>query len=117
LAFLSGKEWIPEEEIESTAREVISAGAAEILVVSLGSGGAMLLTAGESYRVKPPEAPRRSVVGAGDSMVAGIVLSLARGLSYAEALKYGVACGTAATMNEGTGLCRLEDVEQLLRVM
>jgi len=117
LASLAGKEWIEESDIESTARSVIESGAAELLVVSLGAGGAMLLTAKETYKVQAPPAPRRSVVGAGDSMVAGIVLSLALGKGYEEALKYGVACGTAATMNEGTGLCRVEDVEMLMRAM
>jgi 6-phosphofructokinase 2 len=52
-------------------------------------------------------------VGAGDSMVAGIVISLSNGKSLIDAAKYGVACGTAATMNPGTELCRLEDAEKL----
>ena len=46
-------------------------------------------------------------------MVAGIVISLSKGKSILEAAKYGVACGTAATMNPGTELCRLEDAERL----
>jgi 6-phosphofructokinase 2 len=58
-----------------------------------------------------------STVGAGDSMVAGIILSLSRGMALKEAMKYGVACGTAATLNPGTELCKLEDVEKLYQLM
>ena len=65
----------------------------------------------------PPVVKRKSTVGAGDSMVAGLVLCLSRGASLKEALCYGVASGTAATMNPGTELCKKEDVEKLLAIM
>jgi 6-phosphofructokinase 2 len=50
-------------------------------------------------------------------MVAGAVLSLSKGWTVKEALQYGVASGTAATMNPGTELCKLEDVERLYKIM
>jgi 6-phosphofructokinase 2 len=50
-------------------------------------------------------------------MVAGMVLSLSRGKSYEDVLKYGVACGTAATMNFGTELCKIEDVERIYSIL
>lgn len=65
----------------------------------------------------PPTVRKRSTVGAGDCMVAGIVLSLARGLNLKEALRYGIASGTAATMNPGTELAKLEDVEKLYKLI
>jgi 6-phosphofructokinase 2 len=40
---------------------------------------------------------------------------LSKGWSLEDSLKYGVACGTAATMNPGTELCKLEDVENLYK--
>jgi 6-phosphofructokinase 2 len=48
-------------------------------------------------------------------MVAGMVLSLSKGWNVADAMKYGIAAGTAATMNPGTELCKLEDVEVLYK--
>ena len=48
-------------------------------------------------------------------MVAGIVLGLSKGMSLKETLQYGVACGTAATMNPGTELCKSEDAEALFK--
>jgi fructose-1-phosphate kinase PfkB-like protein len=61
----------------------------------------------------PPTVPIVSKVGAGDSMVAGIVLGLARGKSLRESIVFGVSAGTAAVMTPGTELCRREDVERL----
>ena len=47
-------------------------------------------------------------VGAGDSMLAGIVLSLLRGLALTEAVWFGMAAGAAALLRPGTELCRRE---------
>ena len=59
-----------------------------------------------------PPAEKKSTVGAGDSMVAGMVLALSRGMSIEDATTYGVACGTAATLNPGTELCKKEDADR-----
>jgi 6-phosphofructokinase 2 len=50
-------------------------------------------------------------------MVAGIVLSLARGKPLREAVIFGIASGTAAVMTPGTELCRREDAERLCETM
>lgn len=49
-----------------------------------------------------------------DSMVAGPVLCLTHGKWQEEILRFGIACGTVATLNDGTELCRKTDVERLL---
>ena len=71
------------------------------------------MSASERGRFAAPAVPVRSSVGAGDSMVAGVVLSLARGRALADAVRFGVAAGAASVMNPGTELCRAEDVERL----
>jgi 6-phosphofructokinase 2 len=55
----------------------------------------------------------KSTVGAGDSMVAGITYMFSKGATPQEAIRFGVCCGSAATMNEGTQLFRKEDVYRL----
>lgn len=112
LAALSGKEWLSTGEAANCARELLQCYQGEIIVVSLGSDGALLVTNRETITVKPPKVTPKSTVGAGDSMVAGIVYSLANKRSLKEALQYGVACGTAATVNPGTGLCHKEDADR-----
>lgn len=117
LSTLTGIAHIQKEEIENIAKALIRQHACEVMVVSLGIDGAVIITEKESYRIAAPRVERKSTVGAGDSMVAGIVLSLVRGTTLKQALQYGVACGTAATMNVGTELCHMQDVEYLYRTI
>jgi 6-phosphofructokinase 2 len=60
-----------------------------------------------------PAVLARSKVGAGDSMVAGLTAALVQRRSLEDAVRSGVAAGSAAVMNEGTELCRREDAERL----
>lgn len=113
LSQLAGKEKISGMEQEMIARKVIDQGKAEILLVSLGARGAMVATKETIEYVVPPTVRQISTVGAGDSMVAGFVLSLSRGDKLRDAVRWGVAAGTAATMTPGTELCRKEDVEKI----
>jgi 6-phosphofructokinase 2 len=114
LSSLVGKEKLHVHEIKNEARTLIDRYNCQVVVVSMGSEGAMLVTSDFAKAIKPPLVQRRSTVGAGDSMVAGIVLSLYNGSSLTDAVQYGVACGTAATLNPGTELCKKEDVEKLV---
>ena len=110
LAFLVGKETLHPDEIKNAAQSLLTKGGCEVMVVSMGAEGAMLVTATFSAVVKPPPVKRVSTVGAGDSMVAGIVFELSQGKEVLSALQFGVACGTAATLNAGTALFKIEDV-------
>ena len=71
------------------------------------------MTSDSSDRLASPTVPVRSTIGAGDSMLAGIVLRLQQGRSFREALRFGVAAGAATVMNPGTELCHRRDVERL----
>ncbi len=113
LSTLAGIQGFDIENVEEIAKEVIRKKNCEIIVVSLGAAGALLVTATKTYKAIAPKVNRKSTVGAGDSMVAGIVYSLSRGENLEYALRYGVACGTAATMNPGTELCNKKDADLL----
>ncbi len=113
LSSLVGSEEINTEMVDDVAATLIANGRSEVVIVSMGAAGAMLVTKGLVRQLTAPVVKRISTVGAGDSMVAGIITGLCNGKSILEAAKYGVACGTAATINPGTELCRLEDVERL----
>ncbi|MBG9377011.1 1-phosphofructokinase family hexose kinase [Panacibacter sp. DH6] len=113
LSAFAGYEELNADTAVEAAKKVIATGKVEIIVISMGAAGAMLVTKDITERIAAPVVKRKSTVGAGDSMVAGIVYSIAAGRSLQEAVKYGVMCGSAATMNHGTELCRKEDVEYL----
>jgi len=118
LSSLAGKEELKgNEEVVDVARDLINKGKCEVIVVSMGAAGALLITKNEVHQIITPPVKKNSTVGAGDSMVAGMILSLSRQKTLLEAVQYGVACGTAATMNAGTQLCKLEDVEKLFAII
>ena len=102
-----------DARIAEAVQQVIEAGSVEVLVVSIGAGGVILGTREGIEHIRAPTVPIRSRVGAGDSTVAGIVVALVRGASIQDAVRYGVAAGSAAVMTPGTELCRREDVERL----
>jgi 6-phosphofructokinase 2 len=113
LSALSGQEELHLDQVDEAAQMLIESGKASLVVVSMGATGAMLVQR-NSYRLIPaPAVPKRSTVGAGDSMVAGMVHALQQGMGPEEMVMMGVACGTAATMNEGTELFKTADALRL----
>lgn len=114
---LAGNDIKEESQIIEAAQSMVRAGQCEVMVISLGAAGALLVSENIVEHIVPPTVPISSKVGAGDSMVAGIVLSLSRGKELREAALYGIAAGSAAVMTPGTELCRKEDTERLYAKM
>jgi len=117
LSLLSKRSVNHEAEQENTALRIVHDKGCEAVVVSLGPAGILLATQKGCLRIRSPNVPVCSKVGAGDSMVAGITLALARDYSLQDAARFGVAAGAAAVMNPGTELCRREDTERLYEHM
>ena len=115
LSKFVGKEELDNESADEAAKQLIDAGKAEVVAVSMGPQGAYLVSKDETVHVPAPSVKKLSTVGAGDSMVAGIVSVLAKGGSLTEMARMGVACGTAATMSKGTGLFTRENAEKLYK--
>jgi 6-phosphofructokinase 2 len=114
LGELVGTPLHDDEHVVTAARGLIERGGTEVVLVSLGRGGALLVSADTIERFSAPTVPLASKVGAGDSLVGALVAALARGDSLGDAVARGVAAGAAAVMTEGTELCRREDVERLV---
>ena len=113
LAGLAGRDIEDDHDLEEIAAGLVEDGKARLVVVSMGSGGAVVVNREGSRHVKAPTVRVRSKVGAGDSMVAGLVLALARGDSDTDATRFGVAAGAAAVLTPGTELCHRDDVERI----
>lgn len=114
LEGLAGRKLPGRDDIVAAAREVIGRGTAENVLVSLGADGAILVTPGPVTFLRSPKVQLVSAVGAGDSMVGGVLVALVRGKSLEEAAVMGTAAGAAAILTPDTDLCRIEDVERLL---
>lgn len=113
LSALSGVKKLEINEVDDAAFRIIDQGKCEVVVVSLGAQGALLVTREGFEHIPAPMVKKQSTVGAGDSMVGGMVWALSNGKSYVEMAQIGVACGTAATMNQGTELFHAQDVWKL----
>jgi 6-phosphofructokinase 2 len=117
LAKLIGVEKLKVTEVEKAAKILIAKGNAEIIVVSLGAEGGLLITKDKTEFVAAPKVATKSTVGAGDSMVGGMVWALSQNKTLNDVLRWGIACGTAATMNEGTQLFKKGDASLLFQRM
>ncbi|HLO37197.1 MAG TPA: 1-phosphofructokinase family hexose kinase [Lacibacter sp.] len=110
-------ETLAKDEVPNAAQQAIHDGYAELIAVSMGPDGAWLVSSDEQYFAAAPKVEKRSTVGAGDSMVAGISFMLQQNRSLKEVIAFGVACGSAATMNDGTQLFHKADAERLFAGM
>jgi 6-phosphofructokinase 2 len=113
LAALVGVAELQMNEVDDAALAIIKQGKCEIVVVSLGPQGALLVTRDGFEHIPAPPVQKRSTVGAGDSMVAGMTYALSQGQTPREMAQLGVACGSAATMNTGTQLFDPQEVVRL----
>ena len=101
------------DEIITAARGVRDKGI-EIVLVSMGAKGILLVGEEEHCLASPPEVEVKNTVGAGDSAVAGFLYGLVKGKTLKEALIYAVAAGTGTTLGPGTALCQKDDFLKLV---
>jgi len=113
LSALVGRELTQPDDVRKAAQEIVHAGKALRVVVSLGPQGALAVDAQQCVQVVPPPMKSQSTVGAGDSMVGAMTLKLAEGAPLEDMVRYGVAAGSAATINQGTRLCARDDTQKI----
>lgn len=113
IARLLGRSLDEDADLLPAADDLRAAGAT-VAVVTAGERGAVAVSDEGAWWTHPPKTVVVSAVGAGDALMAGLLLQLEDGASLGEALRWGTACGTAACLTAGTQLCRKEDVIRLL---
>jgi 6-phosphofructokinase 2 len=111
---LSGKQLSDEAAWLAASRALIEAGGAEVVALTLGGRGALLVTRAAAWRAPALPIKPVSAVGAGDSFLGGMVWSLASDPDLATAFRYANAAGSAAVLAPGTELCRADEVKRLL---
>ena len=99
---------------KAAAQRLIQSGKAEVVAVSLGEDGAMLVSATQAWRAPSLPVQVQTTIGAGDSFVAGMVWAMAQTLPLPQAFRYGMAASAAALLSPGTPLCQAADVQRLL---
>ncbi len=113
LSELAGRELKDLDDVVSAARSINRQGV-EIVLVSMGAKGILLVSDGQQYLAVPPNVNVESTIGAGDSSVAGFIFGLVQGKDLKQCLIYAVAAGTATTLRQGTALCQKDDFERIV---
>lgn len=115
LRDLTGLPLDGEAEWAHAAAKIVGSGKADIVALTVGEQGALLVSLEKQLRAPAVPVAISSAVGAGDSFLAGLVWHLAAGAALEEAFRYGVAAGTAALLTAGTELARKDDIDRLYR--
>ena len=113
LRELTGQALMDERSWLEACRALVDTGQAEVVALTLGDLGALLVSRDAAVRAPALPIEPVSTVGAGDSFLGAMVWALAAGQGLAEAFRYGVAAGSAALITPGTELCHRDDVERL----
>ena len=102
-----------EASAAAAARMLVESGV-QLGIISLGAEGVVACWEGRTCRLTPPIVAAINAVGAGDCLLGGIAAALARGDAIVDALRLGVAAGTAKVLYPETGGVRRSDIDALL---
>lgn len=111
LEELVGQKITTIEETVNYAKQLVAQGV-QVVVVSLGAKGAICSSKVETLLAQAPKGEVVNTVGAGDSLVAGMMAQIVKVRSLEEAFRYGVAAGSATAFQED--LCKADQIEQLV---
>jgi len=95
------------------AAERIRAMGAEGVVLSLGSRGAVGARDGKLFEVMAPLIDAVCPIGAGDALAAAFVWAMDNGKDFADAVRWGVAEGTASAKLPGVRFASLEEARRI----
>jgi 1-phosphofructokinase family hexose kinase len=100
-ARLTGCTVASTQDAIQAARNMINMGPEQV-VISMGNNGAVLVNREGAWRASSPSIQPRNPIGAGDSLVGGLVWALASSMPIQESLTWGIACGAATASLSGT---------------
>lgn len=106
-----GEKYSTDEEIIEAGKKLMKLGSKNVLI-SLGKDGSILINKNGVYRGNVPKGKLISSVGAGDSMVAGVLYGVVKGEKIENAYKYGIASGSSTAFSER--LTTFENMKKLL---
>ncbi|MES2843162.1 MAG: 1-phosphofructokinase family hexose kinase [Pseudomonadota bacterium] len=113
LRELTGLPLATAVEWRAAAQALVDHGHADVVALTLGERGALLLSRDGAWQAEALPVEVASSVGAGDSFVGALVWSLQQGDPLPQAFSWAMAAGSAALLTPGTGLCQPQDVRRL----
>lgn len=101
------------EQLKQCAKDLQNLGARNVIISLAGDGA---VCAGSSiFHIQAPKGELKNSVGAGDSMVAGMIAGLERGMNEEDRFIYALACGSASAFSED--FATLTEVEQIFKTL
>jgi 1-phosphofructokinase family hexose kinase len=113
---LLGRTLLTRTHYQEAAAQIRAMGA-ESVVLSLGSRGAVGASAEGMLEAVPPRVDAVCPIGSGDALAAAYAWSSTRLNNQAEALRWGVAAGTASARLPGMNFATLAQAEEVYRQM
>lgn len=110
---LLGAKFESKSDVARAALELSERGI-ELVIITLGKQGAVACYGGAIYDAVSPDVEPKSTIGSGDSLIAGVVYGLEKGLSIKQALRLGCAAGAATALSDGTDIGKKADIDRLL---
>lgn len=108
-----GEKITTNEDAIRVSRKIISEGVS-LVCVSMGKGGALLVSKDKAYFSPGADIKVKGVQGAGDSLVAGMGLAIIHNMPCSDMLRYGVAVAHGSLLQEGTQMCTKESFQKML---
>lgn len=112
LEHIAGEPLYGKNDILKACYSLLNKGV-QLVMVSLGSEGAILTDGIRNFYCKSANVAVNSTVGAGDSMVASACVQIEKGADLEEILRCSVAAGTAAITTSGTNLFYKDKYEEI----
>lgn len=113
LVELVGRPLESPAQWEAAAQSLVDEGSAEVVALTLGHLGALLVTRDGRWSAEALPVTVVSAVGAGDSFVGGLVFAIQQGHTMLDAFAWGMSAGAGALLSASTGLCCAEDAVTL----
>ncbi len=112
LSEIVGREIKDRQDMIEQCQRIVASGV-KYLCLSLGKDGAMLFTNDTIYKGEAVDVTVKSLQGAGDSMVSGLLLGLKKQVSNRDLLRYALAVAAGTVRKTGTNFCETSDFEEL----
>jgi 1-phosphofructokinase family hexose kinase len=111
---LLGRALLTRGQFLDAASRIHSMGA-ESVILSLGARGVIATDGSEMLEVLPPRIDALCPIGAGDALAAAFAWSMSKRRTFTDALRWGVAAGTATAALPGMSFAGLDQTKRMYK--
>jgi 1-phosphofructokinase/tagatose 6-phosphate kinase len=109
-----GKSINGKEDTINACNDILNMGVGSV-IASMGAEGALMVDKSCKIHIKPPQIRVVNAVGSGDSMTAGVALSIINGYSKEDMMRLGTACAVSNTQFMEIGMVCSESIQLYMK--